>query len=422
MSPTSAAGSAPTALILGGGPIAVPIARSLKREGAPVVALGFHTDPVRWSRYCDEFVDLGAGEGVQERWRSWLAERRLEGAVVLPCSDDALELVARHRQELVSLGYRPIEADDDVVLAMLDKHRTYELARGLGVPAPRTELVRPGDDLAELSERVDFPAALKPRHSHLFARHFGMGTKVLRARDPGELLAHGERLGGLGIEAMLTEVVPGPDDAYHSYYTFIDAEGTALFDLTKHKLRQFPPAFGLASYHQLDRHAEAIELGRRFFEGIGLRGLGNVEFKRHARTGELVLIECNHRFTAGHELVRHAGIDLALLAYNRLSDRPHPPLGGYRAGVRMWHPVEDVRTMLELRRRGEIRARDWARSLAHRQHFPVFSWRDPQPSLRSWVGFVHGLRRRQARSRPATASATSSVPAAPSGSRPGRTS
>jgi len=35
-----------------------------------------------------------------------------------------------------------------VLLAMLDKHRTYELARAAGVPAPKTALLGPGDDLA----------------------------------------------------------------------------------------------------------------------------------------------------------------------------------------------------------------------------------------------------------------------------------
>jgi D-aspartate ligase len=384
----------PAAVVLGGGPIAVPVARSLARNGVRVIALGFRTDPVRWSRYCAEFVDLGAGEGVQERWLAWLGQRREPGAVLLPCNDDALELIARRRGDLVDLSYLPLEADDDVVLAMLDKERTYELARSVGIPAPRTVPIghedKPTGSLGDLS----FPIALKPRRSHLFARHFGLTQKVFVAADGRELADRTERLRAIGIELLACEIIPGPDDAYHSYYSFIDEGGEPLLHLTKRKLRQYPPGFGLATYHEVDRDPEVAELGLRFFKGVGLRGMGNVEFKRDARDGRLVLIECNPRFTAGHEIVRHAGIDLALLAYNRLTGRPLPPLDGYRAGVRMLHPVEDLRAALELRSRGRLGLRSWAASLLHRQRFPLFSWRDPQPSLHSWARFARRAVRR----------------------------
>lgn len=412
----------PPAVILGGGPIAVPVARSLERSGVRTVALGFASDPVRHSRHCARFVDLGAGEGVQERWLDWLAGRSEPGAVLLPCNDDALELVARHRDELVALGYRPIEANDEVVLAMLDKQRTYELARSIGVAAPRTAPLAAGEDPGPALAEMTFPVAVKPRHSHLFARHFGLTTKLFTAGDRDELAALLERLAPLELDLLLSEIVPGPDDAYHSYYTFIDERGEPLLHLTKHKLRQFPPSFGLATYHVVDRDEEVMEAGLRFFRGVGLRGMGCVEFKRDARDGRLVVIECNHRFTAGHELVRHAGIDLALLAYDRLAGRPSIPIRGYRTGVRQWHPVEDVRALRRLRASGQLGVLEWARGLAHRQHFPLFCWRDPLPSVRSWQRFVARLRPRQGETRAATASATARVPAAPPESRPERMS
>jgi D-aspartate ligase len=271
---------------------------------------------------------------------------------------------------------------------MLDKERTYELARSIGIPAPRTVQICLEDELPGSLGELSFPIALKPRRSHLFARHFGLTQKVFVAADRRQLADHTERLRALGIELLGCEIIPGPDDAYYSYYSFIDDGGEPLLHLTKHKLRQYPPGFGLATYHEIDRDPEVAELGLRFFKGVGLRGLGNVEFKRDARDDRLVLIECNPRFTAGQEIVRHAGIDLALLAYNRLAGKPLPPLDGYRAGVRMLHPVEDLRGALELRRRGRLGLRSWAASLLHKQHFPLFSWRDPRPSLHSWARFA----------------------------------
>ena len=366
----------------------MPVARSLARAGIPTIALGHGDDPVRHSRFCDRFVDVGSGSGVQDRWLAWMAQEALDGAVVLPCSDDALELIARHRARLEELGYRPIEANDEVVLGMLDKERTYALAREVGVPAPRTLLVRPGDGALQAARTIPLPCAIKPRHSHLFQRHFGLATKAFIAVDERELADHLDRMGELGLEMIVTEVIPGPDHAYHSYYTYMDAQGHPLLHFTKQKLRQYPVGFGLATYHMSVRDEETREVGLRFFQGVGLRGVGNVEFKRDDRDGQLKLIECNHRFTAAHALVCRAGIDLALLAYSRAAGRPDPPVDSYRTGVRQWHPVEDLRALRDYRRRGDLTTRAWAASLAHPQHFPLFSWSDPWPSLRSNARFL----------------------------------
>jgi D-aspartate ligase len=389
----------PPAIVLGGGPIAVPVARSLGRAGVEVIALGVRDDPVRGSRHRSRFVDLGAGEGVQERWLDWLTDSSSPRGVLLPCNDDALELLARRRSDLERCGHRLIERDDDVVLAMLDKHRTYELARKLGVPAPRTALLGVDGNVEDAIAGLEFPLALKPRHSHLFARHFGMRHKLLVVRDSSELGESLGRLRALKLEMLITELIPGPDDAYHSYYGFIDASGRTLAQLTKHKLRQFPPNFGLTTYHEVHRDSEVMELGRRFFEGVGLRGPGCVEFKRDPRDGRLVLIECNPRFTAGHEIVRYAGVDLALLTYDQMTQGAARRLDEYRTGVRMWHPVEDARTFRRLRRRGELTTSNWVRSLMHRQHFPLFSWRDPGPSLLAWRSLARSAARGRSRRR-----------------------
>src|SRR5262245_23928507 len=73
-------------IVLGGGIIAVSVARSLGTAEIPVWALGdAKTDVVKHSRFCTSFVDLGSGTGVQERWLDWLCSRQIGDAVVFPC-------------------------------------------------------------------------------------------------------------------------------------------------------------------------------------------------------------------------------------------------------------------------------------------------------------------------------------------------
>jgi len=273
-----------------------------------------------------------------------------------------------------------MEADDDVLLAMLDKDRTYQLADAAGVDRPLTVTIRIPGDLEVAAESLGFPCALKPLHSHVFARHRGVG-KVIVARDRAELEAAFAVADSLDVEMLATEIVPGPEDQYMSYYSYLDERGKPLFHFTKQKLRQYPVGFGLACYQESVWSEETAEIGLRFFERIGLRGLGCVKFKRDARDGRLKLIECNHRFTAANELVQRSGIDLALLAYNRALGRPIPAFDGYKLGVRIWHPLEDVRALRDSRAQGELTVGDWLTSLMHRVHLPLFRFSDPLPTV-----------------------------------------
>ena len=395
------------AALLGGGPIALSVARSLHRLSVPVYAAGHKIDPVQHSRACARFVDLGSGHGVQERWLQWLRSFD-QPVVVLPCCDDALELVARHRDELRNLGHISIEADDEVLLAMLDKRSTYDLARRLGMRTPHTTVVERGSSAEQIIERVGLPCALKPAQSHVFTRVFPFLTKALIARSRAELEALLARLEPLGIEMLASDIVPGGDDRLAALTTYLDHAGAPLFMFTRAKVRQYPPHFGIGCYQVTRWDPSLAEAGLRFLQGVGVRGLASVEFKRDDVDGELVLIECNHRFTTATELSRLAGIDQAQIVYRRLVHPPGALPESFRQGVRLWNPVEDTLASLNGVRAGELTPTAWVRSLLHRQHLPLLSLTDPAPSI-AGLGVLAGkawLRLRGKISRTSTAASS----------------
>ena len=272
--------SNPPAVILGGTVTALSVARSLTDAGVAVYVLDQHHSPARASRLRAAFVDMGAGE-MQARMLNWLRSGP-DGAVVLACSDEGLALIAHHRAELLGLGYRPMEADDDVLLAMLNKRSTDALAGAHGIPAPCVWPLRDQADVDAVSGKVSYPCVLKPVHSHIFARARS-GAKVLTVDSPAALQAEFERMSAIGVELLAIEVITGPDDEYVSYYSYLDERGEPLLHLTKRKLRQHPNRFGTGTYHATTHDPEVAELGLRFFQAVGLRGLGNVEFKRDGR-------------------------------------------------------------------------------------------------------------------------------------------
>jgi D-aspartate ligase len=381
--------------VLGGENAGVSAARSLARLGVEVYALADIHDPQRWSRAVSTFVDVGSKHGVEERYMEWLARAGLRGAVIVPCYDDGQDTVARNRAQLESWGYRTLEGDDELHRAMLDKRRSLELCHRAGVPAPNALPVRTSDDARRAASELAFPLALKPIESHLFGREFGE-TKLLVARDADELVGLLGRTLELGIDMLATELIPGSDDQIVTYYTYLDERGEPLYHFTKRKLRQWPIHFGLACYQVTTWDPTLAEVGLRFCQGVGLRGICTVEFKHDARDGQFKFIECNPRLTGSNELVRYAGIEIAQIAYLRALGRRPPPVRGYRTGVHEWYAPEDLKALFAYRAAGELTTPAWVRSLLRRQRFPMLSARDPLPTLATSALRARNVLRRRA--------------------------
>jgi D-aspartate ligase len=286
----------------------------------------------------------------------------------------------------------PIEADGEALLVALDKEATYRRARELGVPAPNTVCVRTTDDVATAASNLDFPFAVKPVSSHRFwetlrwndpelVAAWAVHPKGIVLDDKDQFLELVEPLVALGIEVLATEVVVGLDSAYTSYYTYLDTDGEPLCHFTKRKLRQLPIHFGTGTFHQTKWQPDVADLGLRLCQGLGLRGICNVEFKRDSRSGELRLIECNARLTASDALERKAGLDLPWIAYSRALGAPVTVPSQFSDGLCLWLPLDDLRAFRSYWRAGELSTTEWLASLAHRQSFTVFDLSDIGPGF-----------------------------------------
>jgi D-aspartate ligase len=308
-----------------------------------------------------------------------LGEPGLDGAVVQACGDEAIEFIIAHRAAL-SARYLLDWHKPKLQAAMLDKEQTLKLAVEAGIPCPRFQRVHTIDDVRAASHHVEYPVLLKPLHSHLFQRHFR--SKLLVARDSEELQELATAPLEMGLEMMLTELIPGPDSRLSSYYTHLDDTGEPLFHFTKRVIRRNQVNFGSGCYHETQWLPETAALGLRFFQSIGFTGLGNVEFKRDHRDGKLKLIEVNARITAANQILVSAGLDMPWLIYQRLLGRPAPDASRrFRDGLTLWYPMEDLNSFRELRSRGELSLAAWIRSVWRPQIHPFFRVDDPVPAF-----------------------------------------
>jgi D-aspartate ligase len=375
----------PPLVVVGGSTNALSVARSLGELGVRVYGLGVdpfvarsrHLEPIRLGPDADSAAD------VEAAWTQALlgpATEHLRGAVVVAGDDVGLTVLARHRDALLE-RFRLDESDVRAQLGMLDKLTTYEWAREAGVPTPRFWRVATMADLERLRDELVYPLIVKPLLSHEYQARFPGATKFRVAEDHDALVTGYRELAEVGLAVMLVEKILGSDEQLCSYATHLDASGVPAFDFHKRVIRRYPPNEGLACYHVTGHDPEVKELALRLLKHAGVRGLASVEFIRDERDGLLKLIECNARFSAANPLLVVAGIDAARLVYFRAIGEAYPLPAEHREGLRLWYPVDDLRSFLALRRRGELGTGRWLRSIAHRQHFPILALRDPMPAV-----------------------------------------
>ena len=376
----------PPAILAGANMVtAMPIIRSLARAGVDVRLLCRPGAVPASSRYARRLPADGSGP-QPDLWLRYLLGPQsddLRGAVLLACNDDAVELLLDHREALAAKYVLDV-CDPGAQRAMLDKLATYRTAAAAGVPTPRFWPAESAEDVAARRDEYAYPLMLKPLYAHQFKKV--LEGKYLMADDFDELMTAYRLVHGHGVEVVLLEVIPGPDDLLCSYYTYIDESGAPQFHFTKRIIRRYPEREGFGCYHITDWNPEVRDLGLTLFRQAGLRGVANVEFKRDPRDGRLKLIECNARFTAANGLLTASGIDLGAYVYRRLAGLTLPALDevAYTKGLRLWYPFDDFLAFLDLRREGRLDLASWAKDVAHYQVFPYFSWSDPMPSATLW--------------------------------------
>jgi D-aspartate ligase len=369
----------PPVIILGGSANALSVARNLGAEGIKVYVINHATEIVRYSRFC-EWIPVSMNGNVSDSWASYLLgpnSNHLQGAVLLACSDDGIELIAKHREKLLE-RFVLDESDSAAQLCMLNKLCTYQQATAAGVPTPKFWLAETLDQIMNLREELVFPLIVKPVFSHVFTKQFK--KKYLLANSFDQLLDVYQTVSKARMKVLLVEMIPGPDDRLCSYYTYLDQNSNPLFSFTKRIIRRYPENMGLATYHITDWNPEVRDVALKLFRHVGLRGLANAEFKRDERDGQLKLIECNARFTAADCLVTASGFNLALFVYNRLVGRPQRRLEKYAVGMRLWDPIRDFSSFRELKKKGRLSFWQWVASLMHPLILPGFRWNDPLPT------------------------------------------
>ena len=385
--------SCPPAIILGGDFNALSVARSLFQAGVEVYALNYPNSRVCYSRACRRIRLKGINPGP-EAWEAFLLGQEsdhLRGAIILTCSDEAIEILIRSGERLRD-KFIIEETSGEVRACLLDKLSTYEKAREAAVPVPGFWSVSSLSDLDRVKGQLRFPLIVKPRLSHKFQRIWPK-RKYFRADNFDQLYAIFPELVNNDIAVLLMEFIPGGDELGCSYYAYMIDGGVPLVDFTKRSIRRYPPNMGNEVFGVTDWIPEVRDLGLKFFRHVGFTGVGQIEFKRDERDGKLKIIESNGRFTAANGVLTASCMDLAILAYDMFLFNDPATTEIYTQGLYWWVPVNDFRAFVELQKQGNITFGEWISGILKPYVLPAFRWDDPLPTIVSESKTILGLLR-----------------------------
>lgn len=359
--------------------------RTLGRRGIRVIALDydFSTAYGLASRYVSRRVLCPNASTQEKELVEFLVAlaSEFDRKPVLMLSHDVYALMASRHSELLSGYYLFHWIPRGLLEQIVDKKGLYTLACRHNMKMPLTLFPGSPEEDEEAASRIVFPCLVKPSISHLFVKMFR--KKLFIAHNRKELYEALLLSREAGIDVMVQQLIPGFDDRMYVLDVFIDKEGQATHTMSAQKIRQFPANFGSSTLTHQFPVPELYEPGVSFLQRIGYRGYSEIEFKRHAETGEFYMIEINARLSTLNVLFDACGLEYPYIIYRDLTGNPLPPVHLDRhLNYAFYHFYEDIFAVRQYRKAKQLTWKEIIKPfLAHRKKYAVWALDDPLPSL-----------------------------------------
>lgn len=315
-------------------------------------------------------------EGVERMHAAARAMGR--SAVPLPTTDGAAIFLAENAHRLTD-EYLVVPNAPGLLRALADKATMYGLCHRLGIPSAASVVAGTLQELLELEDRLSYPVVVKAADGWTIPPD---GERTMIVRDRAALADAGRDLFGGGVHGIVVQdYIPGAPHTMWMYEAYVSRDGAPLLSFTGRKVREYPVDKGLTSFGVAAANPRVSELGRRFLEGVGYRGIADLDFRHDERDGQYKLLDVNPRAGATFRLfVDEHGTDVVRAAYRDATGQPvgrAPQRWDRRWMIEDWDLVAARKYIAQ--RRLSVGA--WARSVSAADELVWFAGDDPRPAL-----------------------------------------
>jgi predicted ATP-grasp superfamily ATP-dependent carboligase len=383
-------------LVLGAdSPIGLTVVRELGARGVPVIAHGRSDRALgRYSRFAKSFL---LDQRPLAEWLPGYAAAQGLGAVMAVSEGHLVELAALKDR----LPCKALTPDAQRLASVLDKARTLEAARQVGIAVPGDWQPMAGEDFAARAAAISYPVAIKWADPNAVQDALaGAGIafeKVEYAGSPIKLATILTRYDRVDVWPLVQQYCPG----YGLGQMLHMARGKATLRFQHRRLREFPPSGGVSSFCAsvpLSEHTAQMAKSEELLAALGWEGPAMVEYRYDPASGTYWLMEINGRFWGSIPLAWHCGAHFAWETYRCAVMGEQGGQGPYRQRRARYVIPDAKRTMLVLRDgslplgpRLAAMGRFFADFLDPRVRYYVWSLRDPGPFFGDMVGIIRRL-------------------------------
>lgn len=367
-------------------------ARSLGRAGLRV-ALGesltqyraYPPLPAFCSRYCARTLVLPSYADDPDAYAAAVIEfvRAHPTPVILPTADASCVSLMPYRQQLAEIGSVLALPPNPALTIALDKDRTLEVARELGIACPRSVHIGSVEELSAAVAEFGFPFVLKPTISWTAARR--ERVTPVEVVDKAEAAQTAERLLAGEAVVLAQQWVPGRREGVTLFIV-----GDEVLASCGHQEYRTTPALGGASVirESVQTPPDIYDEAVRLAVAIGIEGACEVEFRRDA-DGRPLLMEVNPRLPGSLDTSIRSGVDFPLLIWQLATGRAVDRVPGYRPGIRTRWLHGDLRWLRDNHNRAgrpDSMSRPqaiwtFASEFARTRHYDNFDLRDLAPTI-----------------------------------------
>jgi predicted ATP-grasp superfamily ATP-dependent carboligase len=288
------------------------IVRYLGKEGIGIHILGNNNNLSisRYSKYCNGYYNGPDIEDERDYMRFILKILEKEKInILIPVSYKATSIAAKYKDEINKVSKVEV-ADYDKVQIALNKRSTYELAKRIGVPCPKTFYPKTMKELEKMGDEISYPAVIK--------WIFEVGHNIVAiAENKSELFKKYKDI--CKKYKPITEFLPMIQE-------FIEADKEQVYCISalyqggkckrifmQKQIRNIPVRGGTCSYAQSCYFQEIKNYSLKLLDYLDWHGVANIEFKLDRRDNLFKLMEINPKFWASTDMALRAGVNFPLL-------------------------------------------------------------------------------------------------------------
>lgn len=238
-------------------------------------------------------------------FHAWLRaeDNQRNYALIVPATEASL-LMLQRLDENDPLRCKAVIPKNAALDIALDKEKTWQLARELGVPVPGSVLL---SSLAEIGQVEQFPVVLKPTHSKVMVGgelHTLAVAVVKTESERQEQLRHWLPLTPVQQQQYISGRGVGAE--------FLFNQGQKVWHFAHERVHEYPLSGGASSYRRsITPHAGLLRDAEKLLAALKWHGVAMVEFKMDAK-GRYWLMEINPRLWGSLALSIDAGVDFPL--------------------------------------------------------------------------------------------------------------